>query len=46
MAAAPDTLRWPRMRRLHQLAGLVTGLLLAVQAITGARDLLALPLRR
>ena len=45
MAAAPETLRWPRLRRLHQIAGLFTGLLLAVQAITGARDLLALPLR-
>jgi hypothetical protein len=44
MAAAPEVLRSPRMRRLHVAAGFLTALLLAVQAISGSRDLLAMPL--
>ncbi|WP_254217320.1 DUF4079 domain-containing protein [Synechococcus sp. CCY 9618] len=44
MAAAPETLRSPRMRRLHVSAAFLTALLLAVQAISGSRDLLGMAL--
>ncbi len=42
MAAAPEILRYPRMRRLHTAAAFLAALLLAVQAISGSRDLLAM----
>jgi hypothetical protein len=44
MAAAPEILRYPRMRRLHVSAAFLTALLLAVQAISGSRDLLGMAL--
>jgi hypothetical protein len=44
MAAAPEILRSPRMRRLHVSAAFLTALLLAVQAISGSRDLLGMAL--
>jgi hypothetical protein len=44
MASAPEVLRSSRMRRLHLAAAFLTALLLAVQAITGTRDLLGLAL--
>lgn len=44
MAAAPEILRSPRMRRLHVGAAFLTALLLAVQAISGSRDLLGMDL--
>lgn len=44
MAAAPEILGSPRMRRLHVGAAFLTALLLAVQAISGTRDLLAMAL--
>jgi hypothetical protein len=42
MAAAPEVRSRPFWRRLHTGAALLTALLLAVQAISGSRDLLAL----
>jgi hypothetical protein len=42
MAAAPEILRSPRMRRLHTGAAFLVALLLAVQAISGSRDLLTM----
>ncbi|KEF41140.1 MAG: membrane protein [Cyanobium sp. CACIAM 14] len=44
MAAAPEILRSPVMRRLHVGAAFLTALLLAVQAISGSRDLLGMAL--
>jgi hypothetical protein len=44
MAAAPEILRSPRMRRLHVSAAFLTAVLLAVQAISGSRDLLGMAL--
>ena len=44
MAAAPETLRSSRMLRLHVSAAFLTALLLAVQAISGSRDLLGMAL--
>lgn len=46
MAAAPETQRSPRMRQLHVSAAFLTALLLAVQAISGSRDLLGMGLGR
>jgi hypothetical protein len=42
MAAAPEVRSRPAWRRLHTGAAFLTALLLAVQAISGSRDLLAL----
>lgn len=42
MAAAPEIARSPRLRSVHRLAAFLVALLLAVQAITGCRDLLQL----
>ena len=44
MASAPEVLRSSRMRRLHLAEAFLTALLLAVQAISGTRDLLGLAL--
>jgi hypothetical protein len=44
MAARPEILRSLRMRRLHVSANVLVAVLLAVQAITGSRDLLEIPL--
>lgn len=44
MASRPEIQRSPRMRRLHVSANLLVSVLLAVQAITGTRDLLEIPL--
>ncbi len=44
MAAAPEVRTRPAWRRLHSGAALLTALLLAVQAISGTRDLLVLGL--
>lgn len=43
-AARPEITRMPRLRRLHLLLNLLVMVLLAVQAITGSRDLLQMPL--
>ncbi len=42
MAAAPEIPRSPRLRTVHRWAAFLVALLLAVQAITGCRDLLQL----
>ncbi|MEB3259178.1 MAG: DUF4079 domain-containing protein [Cyanobacteriota bacterium] len=42
MAAAPEIRASPPWRRLHTAAAVLTALLLAVQAISGSRDLLTL----
>jgi hypothetical protein len=42
MAAAPEIRSRPAWRRLHTVAAFLTALLLAVQAISGGRDLLTL----
>jgi hypothetical protein len=42
MAAAPEIRTRPAWRRLHTAAAFLTALLLAVQAISGSRDLLTL----
>lgn len=42
MAAAPEIARSPRLRSVHRLAAFLVALLLAVQAISGCRDLLQL----
>jgi len=42
MAAAPEIRTRPLLRRLHLAANLLVALLMAVQAITGCRDLLQL----
>jgi hypothetical protein len=44
MAAAPEIRSRPLWRRLHSAAAFLSALLLAVQAISGSRDLLALSL--
>ena len=44
LAARPEISRQPRWRRLHIAANLLVLVLLAVQAITGTRDLLEMPL--
>ncbi|MFM7264274.1 MAG: DUF4079 family protein [Cyanobium sp.] len=44
MAAAPEIRSRPAWRRLHSAAAFLTALLLAVQAISGSRDLLVLGL--
>jgi len=44
MAARPEIQRSPRMRRLHVSANVLVAVLLAVQGITGSRDLLEIPL--
>ncbi|MEY4298763.1 MAG: hypothetical protein RLZZ423_1942 [Cyanobacteriota bacterium] len=44
LAARPEISRQPRWRRLHIAANLLVLVLLAVQAITGTRDLLEIPL--
>ena len=43
-AARPEIRRLPRLRRLHLGLNLLVMVLLAVQAITGSRDLLQMPL--
>lgn len=43
-AARPEIVRLPRLRRLHLGLNLLVMVLLAVQAISGTRDLLAMPL--
>ena len=43
-AARPEIRRLPRLRRLHLGLNLLVMVLLAVQAITGSRDLLEMPL--
>jgi hypothetical protein len=43
-AAAPEIRHRPAWRRLHTAAAFLTALLLAVQAISGSRDLLRLGL--
>ncbi|MCS5691348.1 DUF4079 domain-containing protein [Cyanobium sp. FGCU-6] len=42
-AARPEITRQPRFRRLHLTLNLLVMVLLAVQAITGTRDLLRMP---
>jgi hypothetical protein len=42
MAAAPEIAHSPRLRSLHVTAAVLMAVLLAVQAITGCRDLLQL----
>jgi len=42
MAAAPEIAHRPALRRLHVTAAFLMAVLLAVQAITGCRDLLQL----
>jgi hypothetical protein len=42
MAAAPEIAHRPALRRLHVAAAFLMAVLLAVQAITGCRDLLQL----
>lgn len=44
LAARPEITRQLRWRRLHVVANLLVMVLLAVQAITGCRDLLEIPL--
>ncbi len=44
LAAKPEIFRSLRMRRLHVSLNLLVAVLLAVQAITGSRDLLEIPL--
>ena len=44
LAARPEITRLPRWRRLHVAANILVMVLLAVQAITGSRDLLEMPL--
>jgi uncharacterized membrane protein len=44
VAAKPDIFRSLRMRRLHVSLNILVAVLLAVQAITGSRDLLEIPL--
>ncbi|MCT0198316.1 DUF4079 domain-containing protein [Synechococcus sp. CS-1325] len=44
MAAKPEIFRSLRMKRLHVSANVLVAVLLAVQAITGSRDLLEIPL--
>jgi len=44
LAARPEISRRPRWRRLHIASNLLVMVLLAVQAITGSRDLLEIPL--
>jgi hypothetical protein len=44
LAARPEITRRPAWRRLHIASNLLVMLLLAVQAITGSRDLLEIPL--
>jgi hypothetical protein len=44
MAARPEITRHLRWRRLHIASNLLIMVLLAVQAITGSRDLLEIPL--
>lgn len=44
LAARPEIIRLPRLRRLHLALNLLVMVLLAVQAITGTRDLLEIPL--
>jgi hypothetical protein len=43
-AARPEIIRLPRLRRLHLTLNLLVMVLLAVQAITGTRDLVQMPL--
>ena len=45
-AARPEIIRMPRLRRLHLTLNLLVMVLLAVQAITGSRELLEMPLSR
>jgi hypothetical protein len=45
MAAAPEIAQRPGLRRLHVAAALLIAVLLAVQAITGCRDLVGLAQR-
>jgi hypothetical protein len=44
MAAAPEIRSRPAWRQLHTAAAFLTALLLAVQAISGSRDLMVLGL--
>jgi hypothetical protein len=44
LAARPEISRQLRWRRLHVAANILVMVLLAVQAITGSRDLLEIPL--
>ena len=44
LAARPEIIRRPSWRRLHIASNLLVMVLLAVQAITGSRDLLEIPL--
>ncbi|MFM7086023.1 MAG: DUF4079 family protein [Cyanobium sp.] len=44
LSARPEITRRPRLRRLHLALNLLVMVLLAVQAITGSRDLLEIPL--
>lgn len=44
LSARPEITRQPRLRRLHLGLNLLVMVLLAVQAITGTRDLLEIPL--
>ena len=45
MAAAPEIAHRPVLRRLHVAAAFLMAVLLAVQAITGCRDLVSLAQR-
>ena len=45
MAAAPEIALRPALRRVHRAAAFLIAVLLAVQAITGCRDLLGLAQR-
>ncbi|MFZ9271442.1 MAG: DUF4079 family protein, partial [Prochlorococcaceae cyanobacterium] len=44
LAARPEIIRQLRWRRLHVASNILVMVLLAVQAITGSRDLLEIPL--
>ncbi|MFN9628876.1 MAG: DUF4079 domain-containing protein [Cyanobacteriota bacterium] len=44
LGARPEILREPRWRRIHLGASVLVGVLFVVQAITGSRDLLEIPL--
>lgn len=44
LGARPEILKEPRWRRLHLVASVLAGVLFVVQAISGTRDLLEIPL--
>lgn len=44
LGARPEILRAPRWRRVHLIASVLAAVLFVVQAISGTRDLLEIPL--